>query len=90
MKWTKVLTLLTIIIFTWATSVSAQEKKASKDPAKKSAPAKGGGAEDAEMKAMMEDAKPGTVHAWFAKLADRKSTRLNSSHIQKSRMPSSA
>ena len=26
---------------------------------------------------------------WFAKL-DRKSTRLNSSHIQKSRMPSSA
>ena len=30
---------------------------------------------------------------WFAmaaSLADRKSTRLNSSHIQKSRMPSSA
>ena len=26
----------------------------------------------------------------FAVLADRKSTRLNSSHIQKSRMPSSA
>ena len=28
------------------------------------------------------------VHAW--READRKSTRLNSSHIQKSRMPSSA
>ena len=26
----------------------------------------------------------------FEKVADRKSTRLNSSHIQKSRMPSSA
>ena len=28
-----------------------------------------------------------TPHAW---MVDRKSTRLNSSHIQKSRMPSSA
>ena len=27
---------------------------------------------------------------WFVHLEDRKSTRLNSSHIQKSRMPSSA
>ena len=31
------------------------------------------------------------VSAWYAGVeADRKSTRLNSSHIQKSRMPSSA
>ena len=30
------------------------------------------------------------AHATGARLADRKSTRLNSSHIQKSRMPSSA
>ena len=30
------------------------------------------------------------LYAWRKKLADRKSTRLNSSHIQKSRMPSSA
>ena len=29
-------------------------------------------------------------HRFFTKLKDRKSTRLNSSHIQKSRMPSSA
>ena len=27
---------------------------------------------------------------WITRTADRKSTRLNSSHIQKSRMPSSA
>ena len=33
-------------------------------------------------------AKPSTVGEYVA--ADRKSTRLNSSHIQKSRMPSSA
>ena len=30
------------------------------------------------------------TRAVFAELVDRKSTRLNSSHIQKSRMPSSA
>ena len=30
------------------------------------------------------------AYAWQIPLADRKSTRLNSSHIQKSRMPSSA
>ena len=35
----------------------------------------------------MEDGQP----VWLAKRCeDRKSTRLNSSHIQKSRMPSSA
>ena len=33
---------------------------------------------------------PGMDHAGIATQKDRKSTRLNSSHIQKSRMPSSA
>ena len=32
----------------------------------------------------------GRSKQWFGLVADRKSTRLNSSHIQKSRMPSSA
>ena len=32
----------------------------------------------------------GTTHLYSGQEADRKSTRLNSSHIQKSRMPSSA
>ena len=37
------------------------------------------------------DAEPDPEHLErLASLADRKSTRLNSSHIQKSRMPSSA
>ena len=30
------------------------------------------------------------AYLWFSENTDRKSTRLNSSHIQKSRMPSSA
>ena len=30
------------------------------------------------------------IAMWVADMEDRKSTRLNSSHIQKSRMPSSA
>ena len=34
-------------------------------------------------------ANPSSVHQ-FGQAVDRKSTRLNSSHIQKSRMPSSA
>ena len=49
----------------------------------------------------MTETTKGTIYALLAvgmfatlgtgfKLADRKSTRLNSSHIQKSRMPSSA
>ena len=36
------------------------------------------------------DGERKTITALFADLKDRKSTRLNSSHIQKSRMPSSA
>ena len=32
----------------------------------------------------------GLIYNWRKALRDRKSTRLNSSHIQKSRMPSSA
>ena len=35
-------------------------------------------------------ARPGPVTLVGSSLGDRKSTRLNSSHIQKSRMPSSA
>ena len=33
---------------------------------------------------------PPIPRSWFGPCKDRKSTRLNSSHIQKSRMPSSA
>ena len=33
---------------------------------------------------------PGMLHVAVLRSPDRKSTRLNSSHIQKSRMPSSA
>ena len=36
------------------------------------------------------DPASGKYNLWLAESADRKSTRLNSSHIQKSRMPSSA
>ena len=32
----------------------------------------------------------GTLYLWFAFIIDRKSTRLNSSHMSESRMPSSA
>ena len=39
-----------------------------------------------ETEADYRDAPEGTIVAW----EDRKSTRLNSSHTQKSRMPSSA
>ena len=31
-----------------------------------------------------------TIHQWAKKAVDRKSTRLNSSHVSESRMPSSA
>ena len=44
-------------------------------------------------KAVLAHAKPARAHAGltgFGSVRDRKSTRLNSSHIQKSRMPSSA
>ena len=46
------------------------------------------------MEAKDENRRPKTLYAWDFLIAvqdlDRKSTRLNSSHIQKSRMPSSA
>ena len=32
----------------------------------------------------------GAEHGWVAPMTDRKSTRLNSSHVSESRMPSSA
>ena len=40
--------------------------------------------------ATLVDSTIATAEAWLGPLEDRKSTRLNSSHIQKSRMPSSA
>ena len=38
----------------------------------------------------VQQATPGRIRKLVRRLPDRKSTRLNSSHIQKSRMPSSA
>ena len=38
----------------------------------------------------LEDVTPRIMDKYYRDLLDRKSTRLNSSHIQKSRMPSSA
>ena len=45
---------------------------------------------DPFFKFFMKTVFPRRVHDWEEKFGDRKSTRLNSSHIQKSRMPSSA
>ena len=48
---------------------------------------------DAPLKALTVFAMPMILGSFFQQvynMADRKSTRLNSSHIQKSRMPSSA
>ena len=43
-----------------------------------------------ETVAVYSDADAGAMHVAMADQADRKSTRLNSSHSQQSRMPSSA
>ena len=47
-------------------------------------------AEQALIQERMAEAGIRNMGAYMRKMADRKSTRLNSSHIRRSRMPSSA